>query len=60
MENELKPCPFCGSDVKIEYIFPNEFVIVCENCGIAALPANEKICELDVLIDRWNRRVNDG
>jgi len=59
MENDLKPCPFCGGEVKIEYVVPKEFVIVCEECGIAALPANENLCGLDKFIDRWNRRVND-
>ncbi len=60
MENDLKPCPHCGGTVKIVHVLPDEFVIVCEDCGIAALPANEKICGLDGLVNRWNRRVSDG
>lgn len=57
---EPKPCPFCGgTQVEIVAVFPDEFVIVCEDCGIAVLPANGMRCGLDELIERWNRRAGE-
>lgn len=53
--NELKPCPFCGSEVEVEKIplwYGNghgysgcyEFKIKCENCGcIVDQPKNDSI-----------------
>ncbi len=39
--NQLKPCPFCGREVKITqedcygYKFPeNEYMICCDSCGL--------------------------
>ena len=54
MANELKPCPFCGGDAVIEgdtYQW-----IVCNNCGAETM-GNE---DIEVVIERWNRRAEDG
>jgi len=60
MENELKPCPFCGNidplvvmDDETETLFG----ICCFKCeaAIKAVFVERKDAE-----DAWNRRVNDG
>ena len=38
MSEELKPCPFCGSDVGTVYptnptLFDNHFLVICQKCG---------------------------
>ena len=61
VNNKLKPCPFCGkTHAEIVAVFPDEYVIVCNDCGVGLLPSNEAIYCKDELIARWNRRVNDG
>ena len=59
MENELKPCPFCGGEPSI-YKENGEVFIACTKCqcGTAYLngasPIEEKI---KVAVQDWNRRV---
>lgn len=61
---ELKPCPFCGGDVRIDAHGPTymrDFIITCDNCNyyfmLDALDATE-----NDLIKAWNRRaeITDG
>ena len=38
MSEELKPCPFCGGDVRNVYpvnptLFDNHFLVICQQCG---------------------------
>jgi Lar family restriction alleviation protein len=63
MENELKPCPFCGGYAHIDKTSSmtcfRDAAIYCEGCNswyvLDAFSATE-----EDLIDAWNRRVNDG
>lgn len=52
--SELKPCPFCGGNVKaVKSIFSNGFVYVCNN----------KSCGADVMFfagDNKDRTKNDA
>lgn len=65
MNNELKKCPFCGCDMRIESnrdwhrlwgdhyedcFFPS----TDENCMVPAADESKKW-----MIDTWNRRVNE-
>ena len=65
MEEKLKPCPFCGRDVRIDR-YDEE--IGCDICWIKHIE-KEPICFLfsargyvgkqSDLIELWNRRAND-
>jgi len=54
MSEELRPCPFCGSN----FVNMNRvgWWVVCENCG-AEGPAKETREEA---LATWNRRANEG
>ena len=64
MENELKPCPFCGGNAEIRehtriakqkrYTY---FRVGCEDCGLRFPKFSETIADA---IEAWNRRCNDG
>ena len=63
----LKPCPFCGREVTV-HGGPEEwkptwwdpdsggdpYVISCDHCGCGL---DKGYCELDELVEAWNRRV---
>lgn len=54
MQNELKPCPFCGSeDVRLS--FWGQHRCWCANC---LAKTADTIRQVDA-IKAWNRRVND-
>lgn len=53
--DELKPCPFCGSDVAF---LGDSQSIKCKKCGCAFIVTNPLISRFEVK-EAWNRRVND-
>ena len=53
---ELKPCPFCGSEVAF---LGNSQSIKCKKCGCAYIVTNPLISRLEVA-EAWNRRAEDG
>ena len=59
MSEELKPCPFCGSD-RINY-YEREY-IECSSCG-CRMPWEELTDENgnklpdDYIIEKWNERI---
>ena len=75
---KLKPCPFCGGNVRVEEYVINEpvtmfdfgYQIVCKKCNCGSRQMTPKLPELltdfekgvyqKALIERWNRRANDG
>ena len=57
MNNELKPCPFCGSaDVQKEYDSELPFNRVrCNNCESSSGIYDD----MKYAVEAWNRRAND-
>ena len=61
MENELKPCPFCGherADIMTRLPFHNEpitYYVCCFGCGARTAA----LVEEELATQFWNRRCND-
>ena len=58
--DELKPCPFCGSEAKLDENanglgYPLFYLVYCPNCAAVCRMYEEK----DAAIRAWNRRIND-
>lgn len=63
MNNELKPCPFCGGlaevhdcaeiDGKAQLIFSGKFGVHCKQCHVATIPYPDEAEAVAV----WNSRV---
>lgn len=51
MNNELKPCPFCGGEARRVGHYP--YSITCCNCRATTVICNTP----DDAIDAWNNRV---
>ena len=59
MENDLKPCPFCGGKVRIHVgVIRGLTMIVCEKC-LATVSFGGKE-QKQAAVKAWNRRANDG
>lgn len=63
MENELKPCPFCGGNAELhhEYAGSGYSYIQCNKCGIKSvmfIKAFDRSSD-EHAINYWNRRCND-
>ena len=65
MSRELKQCPFCGGEVKIDSV-DNEFSIVfCEKCGSATSfgivfeDGTAGDATKAETIEKWNRRIKE-
>ena len=70
--SELKPCPFCGAEIKIYTVqfngeFAENLTVKCENCNTefwiregetAYTFGGEKIRTHADAIRRWNRRAS--
>lgn len=55
---ELKPCPFCGGEVKICFDFRYEvYEVNCCRCNGTYTHWHGVV---DEAIEAWNRRANDG
>lgn len=56
MENrELKPCPFCGGNVKIYQNYMYQYNLQCEKCHCVVWTEN---CRSIVAVkEAWNRRA---
>ena len=55
MNEELKPCPFCGGEVGISQIYDWSFRVYCSNCDIEI----DGFSTEEEAIDEWNRRVEE-
>lgn len=51
MDKELKPCPFCGKDVKlhVSLTYDDYFQVFCPHCGASNVWG-------DNAVKRWNKR----
>lgn len=61
MQNELKPCPFCGGEALLitfrdEYRRLNPSVVHCSVCDVESKVYLRK----KEAIEAWNRRYGDG
>ena len=58
----LKPCPFCGENVRIsryiDEISENHFRVVCTNCDVK-IDGYIRTKSEEEITDWWNRRVNE-
>ena len=66
---KLKPCPFCGGDVYVEYdgdfYASHEFYVTCVCCSIQVPIDGEVVCKNVSAATRegaamWNRRAADN
>jgi len=56
---ELKPCPFCGESIEIDFFDSNDCTtcIRCENCGAMGPWVNTGIDRARLAAQReWNKR----
>ena len=63
--DELKPCPFCGSEdvwyfEERLHIMGNAYLmgVKCRNCGGAWISSDKRKCTNDA-VRAWNRRVDN-
>ena len=55
MNDELKPCPFCGGLARIEAVhhrYSDTFNVCCEECGAEIVMFEEQEA-----VGAWNRRT---
>ena len=55
MNEELKPCPFCGGRAELIDTTDGEFYVECRKCGIST----RAYVRPETSKRRWDRRVND-
>jgi hypothetical protein len=56
-EGELKPCPFCGGEVKIKHqAWGTAGLLTCNGCRILFLVPWAQSGTLQDLAEVWNRR----
>lgn len=52
---DLKPCPFCGGEARMESVDLGVFWVECKNCYAETICADTE----DEAAAAWNRRVTD-
>lgn len=61
MEEELKPCPFCGGKAEILDIDDGENAGgSCVSCTQCLASSNVEFEFKENFVSNWNRRMNDG
>lgn len=55
-KEELKPCPFCGSNVKLTNDDDEYFWITCNSCEIST----KVFMTREEVVETWNKRVRYG
>lgn len=54
--NELKPCPFCGGEARINAYGFNQYSVDCKICWVET-PRKSGVKNA---IESWNRRADNG
>ena len=62
MQNELKPCPFCGGEAVIRVNMGNEYICPIHEKTCVIKPDTWLQADLPIKkqIKAWNRRVNNA
>lgn len=60
-EYELKPCPFCGGDVRLDkaYSYIRDNIIYCDGCDMV-FTLDDFSASSDDIARAWNRRGGNG
>ena len=57
MQNELKPCPFCGGEVRLDEAYScQDAVIYCDGCNMV-FTLDDCIATKEQIAEAWNRRI---
>ncbi len=62
MPNELKPCPFCGGEAVIRFLFGKPYISPLHKNGCVIRPDTWLKSSLPIKkqIKAWNRRADNG
>lgn len=62
MSEELKPCPFCGGEAYITFLYKTPYINCNHSKKCFAKPSTWMISNKSITkqIKAWNRRKNDG
>ena len=60
-EKQLKPCPFCGGEAKLDHLIKSS-IVWCKDCRAStkSIEFSPEYSSDEKVIEAWNRRVNDG
>ena len=56
---ELKPCPFCGDNARVETTCICYFIVHCTNEKCEIKPCTKIQQSKEIAIKVWNRRADD-
>lgn len=59
--NELRKCPFCGSEVRFDkaYSYFRDTMIYCDGCDMV-FTLDDCNTTQEQIAEAWNRRADDG